>query len=89
MMVSQYLKLVYTIYNEFFFREHERIDHGQVKHFLFTSSINIQAAVQIELKWKYDDHVYNPGTYCWAMFCNRSLYIDTVQVSAINYYPER
>lgn len=69
--------------------EHRRIDHGVINKFQFTSHLDLGYIMRTEFRWDYNDQFLKPGTYCWSLFCNRGLYISTVQVSPINYYPER
>jgi len=69
-------------------KEHERFEHGQPKYFMFTSHINLSRVIRLVAHWRYDDTLTNPGSYCWALLCNRALYVRSIQVSPMNYYPE-
>ncbi|XP_018007240.1 pancreatic triacylglycerol lipase isoform X2 [Hyalella azteca] len=68
--------------------EHRRIDHGQETSFLIESHVHLGTILRAEFTWKYDDQLLRPGTYCWSLICNRSLYVQSFEVSPINYYPE-
>lgn len=68
--------------------QHRRIDHGTVNNFQFTSHMDLGTIMRVELRWDYDDEFLKPGTYCWSLICNRDLYIESVKVAPINYYPE-
>lgn len=71
------------------FRKKQKIVHGELLTSFFTSHVNVGHALRIEVKWVYDDKALRPGTYCYFPFCNRSLYVQSVQLSPINYYPQR
>ena len=67
----------------------DRIYHGSAHSFLFTSKYGLGKAVKLELKWVYDASNFNPHTYCLEPWCNRNLYLQTIEISNINHYPER
>nr|XP_045588461.1 pancreatic triacylglycerol lipase-like [Procambarus clarkii] len=69
-------------------KQHERFDHGQPKYFMFTSHVDISRAIRMEAHWSYDDSLYDPGSYCFMLLCNRSLYVRSIQISPMEYYPE-
>ncbi|XP_037803353.1 pancreatic triacylglycerol lipase-like [Penaeus monodon] len=69
-------------------KEHERFDHGQPKYFLLTSHVDISRVIRVEAHWKYDDTLTNPGSYCFMLLCNRALYVRSVRISSMEYYPE-
>merc|ERR1712002_619017 len=69
-------------------KEHERFDHGQPKYFMIKSHTDLSRVTRMELKWKYDDTLTYPGSYCWLLLCNRSLYVRSIQISPMDYYPE-
>lgn len=69
-------------------KEHERFDHGQPKYFMMKSHVDISRVIRVEAHWEYDDTLTNPGSYCWMLLCNRALYVRSVQISPMDYYPE-
>lgn len=68
--------------------KHERFEHGQPKYFMFTSHTDLSRVIRLVAKWAYDDTITDPGSYCVAPLCNRSLYVRAIQVSPMEYYPE-
>lgn len=70
-------------------KKHERFEHGQLKYFMFKSHIDLSRVIRLVAKWRYDDSLTNPGSYCWALLCNRSLYVRSIQVAPMDYYPEQ
>lgn len=69
-------------------KEHERFDHGRTKSFLLKSHVDVAHIVRAEFHWNYDDTLTNPGSYCWLLLCNRTLYVSFVEISNLDYYPE-
>ncbi|KAK7059242.1 hypothetical protein SK128_024319 [Halocaridina rubra] len=69
-------------------KEHERFDHGQLKYFMITSHTDLSRVIRMEAKWVYDDTLTNPGSYCWLLLCNRALYVRSIRISPMDYYPE-
>ncbi|XP_071535597.1 pancreatic triacylglycerol lipase-like isoform X2 [Panulirus ornatus] len=69
-------------------KSHERFDHGQPKFFMFTSHVDLSRVIRVEAQWEYDSSLTNPGSYCWLLLCNRALYIRSIQISPMDYYPE-
>ncbi|KAK4291761.1 hypothetical protein Pmani_035433 [Petrolisthes manimaculis] len=77
-----------TITNYKLTEEHERFDHGQPKYFMFTSHVDLSRVIRMEAHWEYDDSLTDIGSYCWNLLCNRSLYLRSIQISPMDYYPE-
>ncbi|XP_064099477.1 pancreatic lipase-related protein 2-like [Macrobrachium nipponense] len=69
-------------------KEHERFDHGQPKYFMLKSPIDLSRVIRLEVRWSYDSTLTHPGSYCWMLLCNRSLYLRSVRISPMDYYPE-
>ncbi|XP_042235179.1 pancreatic triacylglycerol lipase-like isoform X2 [Homarus americanus] len=69
-------------------KNHERFDHGQPKYFMFTSHIDVSRVIRMEVHWAYDATLYDPGSYCFMMLCNRTLYIRSIRISSMEYTPE-
>ncbi|XP_068239830.1 pancreatic triacylglycerol lipase-like [Palaemon carinicauda] len=69
-------------------KEHERFDHGQPKHFMMKSHTDLSRVFRLEVKWTYDASLLEPGSYCWLFFCNKSLYLQSIKISPMDYYPE-
>ncbi|MPC72953.1 hypothetical protein E2C01_067267 [Portunus trituberculatus] len=56
---------------------------------MFKSHIDLSRVIRLVAKWHYDDTLTNPGSYCWSLLCNRSLYVRSIQVAPMDYYPEQ
>lgn len=50
--------------------------------------MDISRVIRVEAHWKYDDTLTNPGSYCFMLLCNRALYVRSVRISSMEYYPE-
>jgi len=68
--------------------QHRRIDHGTINKFQFTDRMDLGYIMRADFTWEYDDQFLKPGTYCLGLVCNRDLYVQTIEISPINYYPE-
>nr|XP_053651943.1 pancreatic triacylglycerol lipase-like [Cherax quadricarinatus] len=77
-----------TIENVRLTEDHERFEHGQPKYFMFTSHIDVSRVIRMEAYWRYDDSLFDPGSYCFLLTCNSALYVRSIQISSMEYYPE-
>uniref|UniRef100_A0AAU7YU80 TGL n=1 Tax=Eriocheir sinensis TaxID=95602 RepID=A0AAU7YU80_ERISI len=68
--------------------EHERFEHGQPKYFMFKSTTDLSRVIRVVAEWHYDDTLTNIGSYCWMLLCNRALYVRSIQIAPMDYYPQ-
>lgn len=62
--------------------------HGQAHFFLHVQDEDIGRIQRMELHWDYDSSIFDPGSLC-GLFCNDHLYVSSIEVSEMNYYPEQ
>ncbi|XP_065569009.1 pancreatic triacylglycerol lipase-like isoform X2 [Artemia franciscana] len=65
----------------------EKFYHTDTRTFLLTSTIDVGKIQRVEVYWNYDADFFKPGTIC-TLFCNKELFIESVTVSELDYYPE-
>jgi hypothetical protein len=60
--------------------------HGQPYVYLVEDPANAGKLTGVALSWNYITTALNPLSYC--VFCNKNLYVSSVQVSELNNFPE-
>ncbi|KZS07195.1 putative Triacylglycerol lipase [Daphnia magna] len=65
----------------------QKFVHGADTYLMFIDPFNVGNIQRVELFWKYDGSVLDPGTVC-GLFCNDHIYVRSVEISELNNYPE-
>lgn len=68
-------------------RNSQKFVHGADTYLMFIDPFNVGNIQRVELFWKYDGSVLDPGTVC-GLFCNDHIYVRSVEISELNNYPE-